>query len=252
MKIFLTNDDGIYAEGLWTLYKAFAENHSVTVIAPDRERSAVSHGITLHEPLRITRVRVAGGYSGYAVNGTPADCVKLGVLEVLDEKPDLVISGINPGANVGSSIHYSGTVAAAREAVLYGVPAIAVSLNGYEGLHYEDAAQFASRLAAYLSENPLPLGTFLNVNIPDLPRKDIAGVRITRQDMSLHTDYFEKRTDPRNRIYYWLGGDTRTFEESQEVDGKAISRNYISVTPVSCDTTDYKTLEVLKRWEIDA
>ena len=129
MNILLTNDDGIYAKGLWALYAKFARRHCVTVVAPDRERSAVGHGITLYQPLRTNRVNINNGFTGYAVNGTPADCVKMGLMEILDSKPDMVISGINPGANVGVNINYSGTVAAAKEAALYNVPAIAVSIQ---------------------------------------------------------------------------------------------------------------------------
>ncbi len=175
MKILLTNDDGIHAEGLWVLHGKLNVRHAVTVVAPDRERSAVGHGITLHRPLRTARVQVNGGGMGYAVEGTPVDCVKIGLMEILDEKPDMVISGINPGANVGVNINYSGTVAAAKEAALYKVPAIAVSIQGRTDDAYDFAASFTRTLAEHVYKKGLPFGTFLNVNVPDIPRKNGCG-----------------------------------------------------------------------------
>ncbi len=251
MKILLTNDDGIHAQGLWALYKRFAGDHQVTVIAPDRERSAVGHGITLNEPLRATRVEVNGGYNGYAVTGTPADCIKLGVLEILDSKPDMVISGINLGANVGVNINYSGTVAAAKEAALYGMTAIAVSIHGPEANHYDDTALFIKGLSKKVFEKGLPFGTFLNVNIPNMPVKETEGLRFSRQGVELFSEYFEKRFDPRNRIYYWQGCDSQFFGNSPDIDGTAICENFISITPIKCDMTDYNTLEDLKNWNIE-
>lgn len=250
MNILLTNDDGIYADGLWALYERFANKHFVTVIAPDRERSAVGHGITLHYPLRATMVAVNGGYMGYAVNGTPADCVKLGLLEILDSKPDIVISGINPGANVGVNINYSGTVAAAKEAALYGVRAISVSMHGDEIENYHDATGFIQMLAENVCSNKLPFGTFLNVNIPDMPWEDIEGIRISRQGIEFFTQYIEKRTDPRNQTYYWQGSDPQTSYKNPDLDGAAINRNFISITPIKCDMTDYNAIEDLKTWDI--
>ena len=251
MKVLLTNDDGIYAQGLWALYKRFAGDHDVTVIAPDRERSAVGHGITLNQPLRTTYVEVNGGYKGYAVTGTPADCIKLGVLEILDEKPDIVISGINPGVNVGVNINYSGTVAAAKEAALYGMTAIAVSIQGTELNNYDDTAFFIEVLSKKVFENGLPFGTFLNVNIPDMPVKETAGLRFSRQGVKFCSDYFEKRIDPRNRTYYWQGCDSQFLDNSSDVDSAAIYDNFISITPIKCDMTDYKMLEDLKKWNIE-
>ncbi len=252
MNILLTNDDGIYAPGLWALYDRFAADHSVTVVAPDRERSAVSHGITLLEPLRADRIRVMEGREGYAVSGKPADCMKLAMTDILDIKPDLVIAGINPGANVGVSINYSGTVAAAREAALFGIPAIAVSIHAYEVKHYEDAAAFVARLARRILKHGLPLGTVLNVNIPDLAPEKIKGVRLTRQGIEhLSGEYYEKRVDPRNRAYHWLGSDTRIFGEDINIDGDAVSLNYISVTPLKCDSTDYDLLNELDGWGVE-
>jgi len=251
MNILLTNDDGIYAEGLWALHKRFSAKHSVTVIAPDRERSAVGHGITLHQPLRSTRINVNNGGLGYAVNGTPADCIKIGLMEILDTKPDMVISGINLGANVGVNINYSGTVAAAKEAALYKLPAIAVSITGFQSATFDEAALFTAHLAKDILKHGLPFGTILNVNIPDTSMSEIKGVRISRQGTMLYAEYIEKRIDPRNRIYYWHGHDTQTTINNPEFDVAALDEDFISITPIKCDMTDYRTLEDLKRWEID-
>lgn len=248
MKIFLTNDDGIHAEGLWALYRQFSRQHTVTVVAPDRERSAVGHGITLHKPLRSTRVSINGGMPAHAVSGTPADCIKLGLLEIMETRPELVVSGINPGANVGVNINYSGTVCAAKEAALYGIPSIAVSIEGPEGAHYDTAARFALMLAEEVHDRGLPPGTFLNVNVPDRPLSEIAGVKISRQGTALFSEYIDKRVDPRNRTYYWQGCDAPAETENSEIDEAALSLNYISVTPIKCDATDYRLLEEMKGW----
>jgi 5'-nucleotidase len=251
MNILLTNDDGIYAHGLWVLHQKLARTHTVTVIAPDRERSAVGHGITLHEPIRAHDVQINGNQNGFAVTGTPADCVKLGVTEILPQAPDIVISGINPGANVGADINYSGTVAAAKEAALNGLPAMAVSMRGPRVTHYDTAAQFAAELAADIQARGLPFGTCLNVNIPDQPMSAIAGVVISRQEFERLSESFERRTDPRNRTYYWQGRETPKDSGALDIDGTALARNYISVTPIKCDLTDYNMIETLKDWQLD-
>jgi len=250
MKILLTNDDGIHADGLWTLYRILSPVHSVTVIAPEREKSAVSHAITLRDPIRAHKIALTDGEPGYAVSGTPADCIKLAINEILGQKPDMVISGINPGANVGVNINYSGTVAAAREAAINGLPAIAVAMEGFESTHYEDSARFIEHLIRKVAQNAMPLGTFLNVNMPDLPLSKTAGVKICNQEVTLFYEYFEKRTDPRNRIYYWQGCDMQPSNKNTDSDVGALSNRYISITPIKCDMTDYEILEDLKRWGI--
>ena len=201
MRVLLTNDDGIHAPGLWALHQAFATRHQVTVVAPDRERSAVGHGITLHQPIRFQNTRVNGSLRGFAVNGTPADCVKLGLAELLDTPPELVVSGINPGANVGINVNYSGTVAAAKEAAMAGIPAMAVSIIAPGDRHVDAAARFAESLSMQLTGRGLPQGTFLNVNFPDLPMDEILGVSWSRQGSGIFAQHFEKRRDPRDRIY---------------------------------------------------
>ena len=251
MKILLTNDDGVHFKGLGVLYETLTPHHQVTVVAPDRERSAIGHAITLSNPIRALQVFMNGGGSGYAVTGTPADCVKLGLLEILDTKPDMVIAGINPGANVGVNLNYSGTVAAAKEAALCGIAAIAVSMDGRDTLHYPEAAEFVRQLAETVHLRGLPAGTFLNVNLPNAPLRQAAGVRVSRQGLPTNSEYFEKRLDPRENPYYWQGCETQKFESHPEIDGSALEGKYISITPVKCDMTDYSALEMLKDWEID-
>jgi len=249
MNILLTNDDGIHAEGLWALEKALSGEHRATVVAPDVQRSAVGHSITLIHPLRFDRIQTNGGW-GYAVSGTPADCVKLGVLEILEARPDMVVSGINPGPNVGVNLNYSGTVSAAKEAALMGIPAIAVSQNPNPDNEYSVAAHFVGILIAKIMENGLPSGTFLNVNVPACHPDQIEGIRITRQGISRLKEIFYRRTDPRKQTYYWQGAETQIFDQDPDTDGAVLCTNYISVTPVQCDMTDYRAMEDLKSWDI--
>ena len=248
MNILLTNDDGIHAKGLWALYYRLVDGHYVLVVAPDRERSAIGHAITLNQPLRAIHVVLNAGVSGYAVTGTPADCIKLAMAEILPERPDIVIAGINPGANVGANLNYSGTVAAAKEAALGGAIGIAASIEGPKADFYDDAARFVAQLCDAVNAKRLPFGTFLNVNIPNRPLTEIAGVQFSRQGVGLLSEYVEKRTDPRQRTYYWQGRDMQSFEDDPEIDGTALGQNFISITPVKCDMTDYHTLEDMRSW----
>ena len=250
MNVLLTNDDGIYAQGLWALYNSFAKNHQVAVVAPDRERSAIGHAITLNQPLRAAKISLNGEYNGYAVNGTPADCIKLAILEILPTRPDVVVAGINPGANVGANLNYSGTVAAAKEAALYGTIGIAVSIEGAQIKNYDNAARFVAKLSETVFKKGLPFGTFLNVNMPNLPLNALAGVQISRQGVEILSEYVDKRMDPRNRTYYWQGRDMQSFGEDSRIDGTALNQNFISITPVKCDMTDYRVLEDLAEWDL--
>ena len=249
MNILLTNDDGIHADGLWALEKALSGEHRTTVVAPDMQRSAVGHSITLIHPLRVDRIKTNGGW-GYAVSGTPADCVKLAVLEILEARPDMVVSGINPGPNVGVNLNYSGTVSAAKEAALMGIPAIAVSQSPNPDNEYSVAAHFVATLTAKIMENGLPSGTFLNVNVPACPPDQIEGIRITRQGISRLKEIFYRRTDPRKQTYYWQGAEIQIFDQDPDTDGAVLCTNYISITPVQCDMTDYQAMEDLKSWDI--
>lgn len=249
--ILITNDDGIYAEGLWAIYRRLTDHHRVTVVAPDRERSAIGHAITLNEPIRVSQTTINGGFTGFAVSGTPADCVKLGFLELLEQPPDIVISGINPSPNVGVNLNYSGTVAAAKEAALFGVPAIAVSTQSTANDHYDDAAGFVAVLTEAVLHKGLPRGTFLNVNLPRKSVHESAGVRVSKQGNNVFADTFEKRQDPRNRTYYWQGCESPDFDDNSDIDGAALNRNYITITPVKCDMTDYEFLDEIQKWDIE-
>ena len=250
MNILLTNDDGIYAPGLWALYKALSDQHAVTVIAPDRERSAVGHGITLSAPIRAEWICVNNAHSGYGVSGTPVDCIKLGILELLKGPPDMVVSGINAGENAGVNINYSGTVAAAKEATLYGIPSLSVSMTGHAPAHYDEAAVFIAGLAETVMQKGLPAGSFLNVNYPDMPSANVAGICINRQATDMLEEYFEKRVDPRNRSYYWHGAVSGNFLIDPQTDAYAVSNQYISITPIKCDMTDFDLFDDLNKWEI--
>lgn len=254
LRILVTNDDGIHAPGIFALKKALdAAGHKVTVCAPDRPRSASGHAITLHKPLRMREVALPDGTIGYAASGTPADCATLGILDVLDNQLDLVVSGINHGPNLGWDLTYSGTVSAAMEAVIVGIPAFAVSVASYaEEIHWEAAAHFAARLAPLLVENPLPPATLLNVNAPDLPESAVKGVRVTTQGDRQYVDRLEKRIDPTGRPYYWLGGKLHDKEAAEGTDVKAVGEGYISVTPVHLDLTAHSLLPVLRAWGVEA
>jgi 5'-nucleotidase len=251
MKVLLTNDDGIQAEGLMALVDVFMKNHEVSVIAPDRERSAIGHGITLNAPLRVESVKLPHGIAAHAVNGTPADCIKLAIVELLHGKPDMVIAGINPGANVGVNLNYSGTVAAAKEATLYGIPALAVSMAGLKTVSYAEAARFVEKLSQKVHQEGLPEGTFLNINLPNLPFGSIRGIKLSRQGNRLFPEYFEKRVDPRNRIYYWQGCDSPPQFDWSDIDCAVLHDHYISITPIQCDMTDHQALNYLKQWGLE-
>ncbi|NOX37736.1 MAG: 5'/3'-nucleotidase SurE [Calditrichaeota bacterium] len=250
-RILVTNDDGIHAPGIYALYEAMKEIGDPYVVAPDSERSAVGHAITLSDPLRVWEFERNGHFFGWAVNGTPADCVKLGVKAILNFQPDLVVSGINQGPNTALNVIYSGTVSAATEGTIMGIPSIAFSLTSFRRDDFSVATRFAKQLARTVLKHGLPPGTLLNVNIPALPASEIKGIRITRQGRGRYEEYFEKRTDPMNRVYYWLSGTKLFLDTEDDVDEVAISQHYISITPLQFDLTDYKMLEELKNWEIE-
>ncbi len=205
MNILLTNDDGIYAEGIRVLYESLRDLGDVTVVAPDTERSAVGHAITLSDPLRVKKVTSGNKFFGYATTGTPADCVKLAIRAILRKRPDIVISGINLGPNTGYSVLYSGTVSGATEGAILNIPSFAISLATFENPDYRVAAGFAKKLARLIMNNKgIPQGTLLNVNIPAVAKKNIKGVKIVRQSRTAIEERFDKRQDPRKRTYYWL------------------------------------------------
>ncbi len=245
MKILLTNDDGYQAPGILMLYNTLSLEHEVVLVAPDREKSAVGHGITLNQPLLIAPVEMPGGGAGYAVTGTPADCIKLGLFELFDTPPDLVIAGINPGSNTGININYSGTVGAAREAALNGILSMAVSIRVADTLDYQGISKFIARLLHQLHRFDLAPGTFLNINSPGIGISKIKGIRVTRQALDNLSTGFEKRTDPKRRDYYWYGRyDPGTSDP--DTDETALLDQCISITPLHCDITDYKAMSQIK------
>lgn len=250
MKILVSNDDGINAPGIYVLANALKEIGDVTVVAPLNEQSAVGHSITMTIPLRIMKFKKNNEFFGYAVDGTPADCVKIGVRNILNEMPDLVISGINQGSNAAINIVYSGTVSAAREAAIMDIPSIAVSLTSYTSHDFEFAAKIAKIMALDLVNRNLPKGTLLNVNVPAVPEEEIAGIRLTRQGKSKWDDTYERRQDPAGRDYYWLTGSLKEVDTELDTDQAAIRNKFVSVTPIHFDLTDYASFNLMKEWEI--
>lgn len=251
MKILVTNDDGIDAAGISALVKGLKEIAEVIVVAPHNEQSAVGHGITMQMPLRVFKYYKNGDFFGYAVEGTPADCMKMGMRNIMRESPDLVISGINHGSNTAINIIYSGTVSGAREAAIMDVPSIAISVTSHQVKDFDFASKIAKTLALKVFEHGLPNGTMLNVNVPNLPEDEIAGVLITKQGKSKWDDIYEKRVDPYGRDYYWLTGKLKEVDKEIDKDQAAIKQKYVSITPIHFDLTDYETYEEMKSWNIE-
>jgi len=248
MHFLLTNDDGIYAKGLHALYNELSKIAECTIVAPETEQSAVGHAITIARPLIVKQANKNGQFWGHSVAGTPADCVKLGI-KALTEKPvDLVVSGINLGANIGTNVIYSGTVSAATEGAIMGVPSMAVSLNSHRrGSDFSFAAKFAARMALYMMEmNPLR-HIPLNINVPALPEEEIKGIVVTSQGSARLVESFERRVDPRENVYYWLAGETQIEVTDKESDGTALKRGMITITPIHYDLTRYDILEDLDK-----
>jgi len=223
----------------------------VSVVAPDAERSAAGHAITTMTPLRVKQVALEDGLVGYAVNGTPADSVKLAVGAILGERPDLVVSGINLGPNTATNIIYSGTVSAATEGRILGIPSIAVSLGTFNDPIWETAAGYAIRVAEQVLARGLPPKILLNVNVPNLPAAEVKGVRVTRQGESAYEERFDSRTDPRGVPYYWAAGTYRMSDVEEGTDALALDRGFVSITPVSFDLTAHGWLAELRSWELD-
>ncbi|ALC16726.1 3'-nucleotidase [Desulfuromonas soudanensis] len=246
MLILVTNDDGVHSPGIISLATHLSALGRVVVVAPDRERSAVGHALTLHSPLRAELIRP----DVFAVDGTPTDCVHLGIHGLLDERPDLVVSGINRGANLGDDITYSGTVSAAMEATLMGVPAFAVSLAGdsYTLDDFDGAGAFAVRLARMILDQGLPPDTFFNVNVPPGVAE---GIRLTRQGKRIYGDVVVEKIDPRGKKYYWIGAGELGFQNEEGTDFHAIFERCISVTPLHLDLTNYRSFESLACWGLE-
>jgi len=251
LNILITNDDGIHAPGLFYLKQALEKMADVLVVAPDTERSAVGHAITLSDPLRVYEVVKDNQFFGFAVNGTPADCVKLGIKCLMEKKTDLVVSGINLGSNTGTNIIYSGTVSAAAEAVIMGVPAMALSISSFHIHEYDFACTLAVDLVKKIFQYGLRTGTLLNINIPPVKSNEINGIVITRQGQARFEEFFDKRVDPTNRVYYWLAGKRLDLDKEADLDDVVIQQNKVSITPIRYDLTDMIMLQELKKWGIE-
>jgi len=252
MHILVTNDDGVTAPGLLALAQAMRALGEVTVLAPDHNWSASGHVKTMDRPLRVRETKLADGSSALTTDGAPSDCVALALLGIVPEKIDLVVSGINPNANIGHDVTYSGTVTAAMEAVISGVPGIAVSLDskpGHGDLDYGPAAQVARQVAEKAAADGLPEGVLLNINVPCLPLDRIKGMQITRQGMRVYRDALDARKDPRGRPYYWIGGEFPTGIPEDGSDVGALAEDCVSITPLQLDLTAYKALESLRAWK---
>ena len=247
MIILVTNDDGVHAPALLALREALSPLGRVITITPDRDQSATSHSLTLHRPLRINR----HGEDRYSTDGTPTDCVLMAFHGLLREaRPDIVVSGINHGPNMGEDVFYSGTVAAAIEGSMQGVPAIAASLKTREATDFVDPARFVARLVAEAMRRGLPGKRVLNVNMPHRPWGEVAGVRLTRLGTRAYSDTLIEKTDPRGRAYYWIGGHDPIWESQEGTDFHAVEAGYVSITPLALDLTDYRALVDMEKWNL--
>jgi 5'-nucleotidase len=253
--ILLTNDDGVQAPGLLALSQSLNPVGQVTILAPDRNWTASGHVKTMHRPLRAWPTLLADGRQALACDGAPSDCVALGVLGLISPKIDLVVSGINPLANVGHDVTYSGTVTAAMEAAIAGIPGIAVSLDSHPELDrqadYSTAAEITRQLALQVKAHGLPDGVFLNVNVPDRGLEDLAGMEVTRQGMRLYRDALVERLDPRGRPYYWIGGEEPSGVSDPGTDFWALEQGMVSITPLQLDLTAKDRLTAFEAWLLD-
>lgn len=242
MRILLTNDDGYNAPGIQTLYRTLRSltNHEISIAAPDGQRSATGHSITLFQPLFLTEHELDGQLKGYAISGTPSDCVKLAIQGRLISKPDLLISGINHGSNLGTDVFYSGTVSAAMEGVLLGVPSLAVSLAGFEFADFEPAATFIAERLEFIMQHQQK--SLVNINIPGKPQSEWRGLKVTKLGKAVYENVFERRVDPHGRPYFWQCGN-RMQDLEENTDLKAIQEDYISISPMHSDLTNFAGLE---------
>jgi 5'-nucleotidase len=252
MKILLSNDDGIHARGMAGLHRALSSLGELHVVAPDIERSAAGHAITLSDPIKTISVEKNDRPFGTAVGGTPADCVKLALcLLHKNPPPDLVVSGINLGSNTGISVLYSGTVSAASESVILGVPAIAISLCTYRDPHWDTAEKVAYDIVSRVLENPLPDGTLLNVNIPNLPRSQLKGMKAARMGRSRFVEKFTTHLDPRGNNYYWLDGELDLLDDSVDTDVRVVNDGYVALTPIHIDLTAQQCMQQVESWNVE-
>jgi|UniRef100_A0A7C4EKY0 5'-nucleotidase len=245
--ILVTNDDGFFSRGIQILAESLKELGQVYIVAPDRDRSSVSHALTMHRPLRVDLIRE----NCYSVNGTPTDCIVVAVEKILPREPDLIVSGINKGANLGEDITYSGTVSAAIEGTILGVPSFAISLVGERPFKYETASHYALKIARYILQRALPQDTLLNVNVPNKPLQEIKGIKITKQGKRSYENSIHEIFSPWGEKQYWIGGGVVSWQKMEGTDIQAIMEGYVSVTPLHIDLTNYSALEKLIKNEIE-
>lgn len=252
-QILISNDDGFQSDGIKALTESLTSLGDVWVVAPDRERSATSHAISLHKPLRVRQL----GERRFCVDGTPTDCVYLALHHIMNCAPDIVVSGINHGSNLGNDVLYSGTVSAAMEGALFGYPAVAVSLALSDSLdgerpppHFEAAAAVTAEITRAVLERPMPPGVLLNVNVPNRPREALEGIKLCRLGYSSWNDRVDMRHDPRNKPYYWIGGERDSYDSVPDSDNNAVVAGYVAVTPVHYDLTDYRSFSYVRALDV--
>jgi len=245
MRILLTNDDGIFSDGLKILYKYLKEIAEIFIVVPETEKSATSHSINLLNPVRVKEVKI-NNFLCFVVSGTPVDCVKIGVRELIKEKIDMVISGINPGPNLGMDILYSGTVSAACEGAILGIPSIAVSIADYKNFKFDECSKVVLKLMDKIKNLKFPKDTILNINIPNRKINEIKGIKIAYQSKSRFNEEYEKRIDPRGNIYFWLKGNFKEVKGEKYSDVDAVKNGYVSITPIQLNLTNFNFLKILK------
>lgn len=253
MRILISNDDGIHAQGIKALALAMQELGEVFVVAPERNQSATGHAVTMHTPLRSKKVELFGDkIKSWWVNGTPADCVKLGIENLMKDRPDLIVSGINMGENLGTDVIYSGTVSAAVEGAIFGIPAIAFSYEDHAATDLSVAALAAKEICKKLLIHGIPKNHIYNVNIPAVCSLDeLKGLKISKLGVKIYKNNFEERTDPKGNIYYWLAGELVQQPDDDETDIYAINQKYISITPINIDLTDHELIKKMKQWDLE-
>lgn len=251
MRILLTNDDGIHAQGIHALVKELSSIAEIYLAAPDRERSGTGHSITVFEPIKVVKTSITGVKQGWIIAGTPVDCVKMAIARLVNEKIDLVVSGINHGSNLGTDVLYSGTVSAAAEGIIMGSPSLAVSLNSQDSFDFDFAAKFTRRVVTLLMQQGIEKSTLVNINVPALPEAQIKGVKFTKLGVRNYDNLFEERQDPRGNTYYWMGGGIVQEEQDSESDVFAVDHGFISVTPIHLDLTDYQLISKYRQSAAD-
>lgn len=249
--IIVTNDDGITSPGIMALIEVAKNHGEIYIIAPDKPQSGVGHAITLNSTLRINKIKINGNLKGYSCSGTPVDCIKLAVNEIVPRKPDLIVSGINHGSNCSINVIYSGTMSAAIEGALEGIPSVGFSLLDYSiEADFSAAKNIADKIISSVLKNKMPKDVCLNVNIPRLKESEIMGIKICRQAIANWEEKFDKRFDPSGKDYYWLTGEFKNYDKGTDTDVWALENNYVSVVPTQIDLTAYQAMETLKKWKI--